>query len=54
MTESIRKVPLLADLPVIGQLFQRKVYSEQEAETLIFITPRIIKEEAAPATLGPI
>jgi len=54
MTESERKVPLLGDMPIIGQLFTRKVYSEQDAETLIFITPRIIKEEAAPATLGPI
>ncbi len=53
--ESERRLPILGDLPVIGDLlFTRKTRSENEAETLIFITPRIIKEEAAPATLGPI
>jgi type II secretory pathway component GspD/PulD (secretin) len=53
--EAERRLPILGDLPLIGDLlFTRHQYNESEAETLIFITPRIIKEEAAPATLGPI
>jgi len=52
---SIRRLPILADIPLIGDLlFTRKTTVLNEAETLLFITPRIIKEEAAPATLGPI
>ncbi len=36
-------VPFLSKLPIIGWLFKNKVTSEKNAELLIFITPRIIK-----------
>lgn len=36
-------VPFLSKLPLIGWLFRNKVSSETNAELLIFITPRIIK-----------
>jgi len=53
--ETERRLPLLGSLPIIGDLlFTRSVRSVNETETLLFITPRIVKEEAAPATLGPI
>jgi type II secretory pathway component GspD/PulD (secretin) len=53
--ETERRLPLLGNLPIIGDLlFTRSVRSVNETETLLFITPRIVKEEAAPATLGPI
>jgi type II secretory pathway component GspD/PulD (secretin) len=53
--ESERRLPILGDLPLVGDLlFTRRSRTVQEAETLIFITPRVVKEEAAPATLGPI
>jgi type II secretory pathway component GspD/PulD (secretin) len=53
--QSRLKMPILSDLPIIGDLlFTRKVDTTNDAETLIFITPHVIKEEAAPATLGPI
>lgn len=52
--EKFQKMPILGDLPVIGRLFNKRELTKSNAETLIFITPRIIKEEAAPATLGPI
>lgn len=49
------RLPILSDIPIIGeQLFTRRSRSVTDSETLIFITPRIIREEAAPATLGPI
>jgi hypothetical protein len=49
------KMPILSELPIIGDLlFTRKVDTTNDGETLIFITPHVIKEEAAPATLGPI
>ena len=52
---SERRLPILGNLPIIGDLlFTRRSRALDEKETLIFITPRIIKEEAAPATLGPI
>ncbi|MFB3882594.1 MAG: type II secretion system protein GspD [Armatimonadota bacterium] len=53
--ESERHLPLLGQLPIIGDLlFTRETRSINDSETLLFITPRIVKEEAAPATLGPI
>ncbi|MCJ7752859.1 MAG: hypothetical protein MUQ65_17520, partial [Armatimonadetes bacterium] len=53
--ETERRIPILGSLPIIGDLlFTRSVRSVNETETLLFITPRIVKEEAAPATLGPI
>jgi len=53
--ETERRIPILGSLPIIGDLlFTRSVRAVNETETLLFITPRIVKEEAAPATLGPI
>ncbi|MDO5687130.1 MAG: type IV pilus secretin PilQ [Neisseria sp.] len=36
------KVPLLGDLPVLGNLFKRQQKTRQRRELLIFITPRIM------------
>lgn len=53
--ETWSRVPLLSDIPVVGDfLFTRRTFRTVDQETLLFITPRIVKEEAAPATLGPI
>lgn len=42
---SIQKVPVLADLPVIGQFFRNSSRSRANSETLIFVTPTIIEDE---------
>jgi type II secretory pathway component GspD/PulD (secretin) len=52
--DQFQKFPILGDLPLVGKLFNRHAKDVTESETLIFITPHIIKEEAAPASLGPI
>ncbi len=39
---SISKVPLLGDIPVIGNFFKYRKNSHQRNELLVFITPRII------------
>ena len=41
-SESISKVPLLGDLPVVGNLFKKKGILDSRKELLIFLTPRII------------
>ncbi|MEJ7747135.1 MAG: type IV pilus secretin PilQ family protein [Luteimonas sp.] len=38
----LSKVPFLADLPVIGNLFKRKGRSKDKAELLIFVTPKVL------------
>lgn len=53
--ETERRLPILGDIPLIGDFFfTREARTISDSETLIFVTPHIVKEEAAPATLGPI
>ena len=42
--ETINKVPLLGDIPVLGNLFKSKQRVDNKAELLIFVTPRILEE----------
>ena len=38
------KVPLLGDLPLVGNLFKKQMRSKDKREILIFITPKIIDD----------
>ena len=40
----VSKVPLLGDIPFLGNLFKRTIKQQDKTELLIFITPRIIKD----------
>lgn len=42
--ETIKKVPLLGDIPIFGRLFKSTQRVENKAELLIFVTPRILEE----------
>jgi len=42
--ETIKKVPFLGDIPFVGALFRSKTRTENKAELLIFVTPRILEE----------
>lgn len=44
-SDSNRKVPLLGEVPLFGAVFTRDTKQRSDTEILIFITPRIIKEE---------
>ena len=41
------KVPLLGDVPVLGNLFKTKTNSIKKTELLIFLTPRVVSERTA-------
>ena len=43
---TIQKVPFFGDLPIIGWLFREKTSKDNKSELLIFITPRIVRQEA--------
>ncbi len=45
--ETITKVPVLGDIPVLGYLFRSKIVVNNQAELLIFVTPRILREGAS-------
>jgi type IV pilus assembly protein PilQ len=42
--ETINKVPFLGDIPVLGHLFKSRQRTDNKAELLIFVTPRILEE----------
>lgn len=42
--DSVTKVPLLGDIPVLGYLFRSKGIQDDKSELLIFVTPRIMKD----------
>ncbi|MEZ9230170.1 type IV pilus secretin PilQ [Vibrio amylolyticus] len=41
-TNSVDKVPLLGDLPLLGTLFRRTYEQKGKSELLIFVTPKVI------------
>ncbi|GAA5786794.1 fimbrial protein [Chitiniphilus shinanonensis] len=41
----VQKVPLLGDMPVLGNLFKNTHKNDEKRELLIFITPKIISSE---------
>jgi general secretion pathway protein D len=41
---TVRKVPLLGDIPLVGNLFKRTIVLKSKTELLIFLTPFVAKE----------
>jgi len=46
LRETINKVPVLGDIPGLGYLFRSRSNINNNAELLIFVTPRILREGA--------
>lgn len=44
-TDDVNKVPLLGDLPYLGNLFKNSTKIEQKRELLIFVTPKILTND---------
>ena len=44
-SNKVDKVPLLGDIPVVGNLFKNRHTDTSQKELLIFITPRIVTDE---------
>jgi len=42
--DEVDKVPLLGDIPILGYLFKHTLVSDEKAELLIFVTPKILKD----------
>jgi len=45
--DSVSKVPLLGDVPVVGNLFKTKTQDSSRTELLVFLTPKVVTEKAA-------
>ena len=46
------KIPLLGDIPVLGNLFKRRQRSSAQTELLIFLTPHIVQNPTELAALS--
>ncbi|WP_064130656.1 type IV pilus secretin PilQ [Neisseria weaveri] len=46
-TNTVNQVPLLGDIPVLGNLFKTRSRNEARKELLIFITPRIMDNQGS-------
>jgi len=46
-SNTVNKVPVLGDLPGVGVLFKSTVKSTEKREMLVFITPRVLKDNVA-------
>ncbi len=47
LIKSVTLVPFFGHLPVIGKLFQRNTGTDDKSELLVFVTPKIIKENVS-------
>ena len=43
IVESISKVPLLGDIPILGELFKSRDLRQNRSELLVLVTPRIVQ-----------
>lgn len=51
-SDSIRSVPFLGDLPIIGALFRSTQYQKGETELVIVVTPHLVNPAAGPEHLA--
>ncbi|MFI5359824.1 MAG: secretin N-terminal domain-containing protein [Halanaerobiales bacterium] len=49
--ESVKKVPILGDIPILGHLFKSRSTQNIKSELIIFITPHIVKEDEIVETI---
>ncbi len=46
-TNQVNKVPLLGDIPGVGNLFKNRTRETEKREMLVFITPRMVTDAIA-------
>ena len=45
-SQAVRRVPFFSDLPYVGWAFRNTLNTDNKSELLIFVTPKILEEEA--------
>jgi general secretion pathway protein D len=43
ITKTINKIPILGDLPILGNLFRDNSTTKNKTELLVFLTPRVVR-----------
>jgi flagellar biosynthesis GTPase FlhF len=50
MNETLRRVPGIGDIPVLGYLFRSQAYQKNNTELVVMITPRILRRDSPGVT----
>jgi len=48
-SRTVRKIPLLGDIPLLGNLFKHTDKQERDTELVVFVTPEIVTEASSAA-----
>jgi pilus assembly protein CpaC len=51
VTESIKALPILGELPVLGALFRSNAFQKEQSELLFVVTPRLVRASSIPLAL---
>ena len=46
MAKDVAKIPLLGQIPILGELFKSRSFRENQSELAIFITPSEAREDS--------
>jgi general secretion pathway protein D len=52
ISETVQKVPLLGDIPLLGALFRRTKSTKTQTELLVFLTPQVVRNPGELADLS--
>ena len=50
-TDNVSKIPILGDLPILGQLFRSKDLQQKRTELLVLITPKLVTANDIPTAM---
>ena len=50
----ISKLPILGDIPILGQLFRSTTFQKGESELVIFVAPSIVRPTTTPPPVPPL
>jgi len=45
VTSKVKKLPILGDIPILGELFKSRSKQEVKTELLVFLTPRVVRNQ---------
>jgi type II secretory pathway component GspD/PulD (secretin) len=51
MTDNSTKIPILGDIPILGQFFRSKDARQRRSELLVLISPKLVLPSDTPALL---
>jgi pilus assembly protein CpaC len=53
LTDAASKIPILADVPILGNLFKSRAQNKSNTELLVMVTPRLVKDDTSKLPAFP-